>query len=836
MKKIFYITLLIQAFLFLSLAQTNIPPGDVYGIWGISGSPYHIQGDINIPNDSTLIIEHGTQVVFEGHYALNVQGRLLAIGNETSNITFTINDTTGFHNPDTTLGGWNGIQFIDTPSDNDTSKIIYCNLQYGKAVGSSPPDNAGGAIFISTFNKVLISNCLIKYNSAGGSDSPSGGGIGLHFASITLVENEISHNRAWDGGGIKVWDSNPILIGNFIDSNQADEGGGGIWIGGLSNSAFNYDIITNNTAGGNGGGMVCWQTTSTTLNTVNVFNNSANWGGGIGLFNCETQINNCNIIDNGANSLGGGIGSDFSFIEINNTNFERNTASIFGGAIGVYNSEINIQDCNLANNGAGIRGGGIHSDWSNISIINTNFERDTSTIFGGAIAFGNSEVEIKNCSLFDNSARILGGAIHSDFSTINIFNTTFERDTTSGSGGAIFTWQSNLLVDSCRFFQNSAWNEAGAIEFIIDTTNFIEKFSIQIKNSEFLNNTSANLYAGVKIKQDNSDTSLCFVRMDKNLFKGNTAYAYSAIRFIGNIDDIIVDNSIFENNSITAFTSIFSANGGAKVKVNNSVFSNNYPRAASLNINARIDFMNCTFANNYGTNSAALSIRNNAEATITNSILWNNGNNPILIVNVGTNGSILTVNYSDIQFGPDSLTVPDSLSILNWGVGNIDAAPLFADTLNSDFHLQNLSPCIGTGIDSLQIAGFWYHAPLTDIEGNPRPNPAGTMPDLGAYESSYPTNIEYDDLNLPTTYDLYQNYPNPFNPTTKIKYAIPERSIVELKVYDVIGREVELLVNEEQDLGYYELDFNASKFSSGVYFYQLKAGTFIQTKKMILVK
>jgi len=87
-----------------------------------------------------------------------------------------------------------------------------------------------------------------------------------------------------------------------------------------------------------------------------------------------------------------------------------------------------------------------------------------------------------------------------------------------------------------------------------------------------------------------------------------------------------------------------------------------------------------------------------------------------------------------------------------------------------------------------------------------------------------------------TNYSLSQNYPNPFNPSTTIKYTLPERSIVELIVYDIIGREVELLVNEEQDSGYYELNFIASGLTSGVYFYQLKAGTFIQTKKMILIK
>jgi hypothetical protein len=86
------------------------------------------------------------------------------------------------------------------------------------------------------------------------------------------------------------------------------------------------------------------------------------------------------------------------------------------------------------------------------------------------------------------------------------------------------------------------------------------------------------------------------------------------------------------------------------------------------------------------------------------------------------------------------------------------------------------------------------------------------------------------------TYNLEQNYPNPFNPTTTIKYQIPHRSNVSLKIYDIIGNEVAELVNAEQEVGYYNIDFNAAKFSSGVYFYRLQAGSFVQTRKMILMK
>ena len=96
-------------------------------------------------------------------------------------------------------------------------------------------------------------------------------------------------------------------------------------------------------------------------------------------------------------------------------------------------------------------------------------------------------------------------------------------------------------------------------------------------------------------------------------------------------------------------------------------------------------------------------------------------------------------------------------------------------------------------------------------------------------------------INIPSEYRLYQNYPNPFNPSTKINYYIPQSSNVIVKVFDILGNEIETLVNEEKPAGEYEVEFNSHSGSvrnlpSGVYFYQLKAGDFIQTKKMVLLK
>jgi hypothetical protein len=89
---------------------------------------------------------------------------------------------------------------------------------------------------------------------------------------------------------------------------------------------------------------------------------------------------------------------------------------------------------------------------------------------------------------------------------------------------------------------------------------------------------------------------------------------------------------------------------------------------------------------------------------------------------------------------------------------------------------------------------------------------------------------------VPLTYALFQNYPNPFNPHTTIQYQIPKPGIVTLKVYDILGKEVATLVNENILEGTYEVNFNASRFASGVYIYQLRAGNFIASKKMLLIK
>jgi hypothetical protein len=91
-------------------------------------------------------------------------------------------------------------------------------------------------------------------------------------------------------------------------------------------------------------------------------------------------------------------------------------------------------------------------------------------------------------------------------------------------------------------------------------------------------------------------------------------------------------------------------------------------------------------------------------------------------------------------------------------------------------------------------------------------------------------------IDVPLAYSLNQNYPNPFNPSTTINYEIPVSNKITIKVYNILGDEVTTLVNEQKDAGRYQVIFNASRYTSGVYFYRVQAGNFVQTKKMILLK
>ncbi|MDX1701425.1 MAG: T9SS type A sorting domain-containing protein, partial [Melioribacteraceae bacterium] len=156
--------------------------------------------------------------------------------------------------------------------------------------------------------------------------------------------------------------------------------------------------------------------------------------------------------------------------------------------------------------------------------------------------------------------------------------------------------------------------------------------------------------------------------------------------------------------------------------------------------------------------------------------------------------------------------------------------------------LVNSSTSAITGTNGIAV----FNSPKTNKDGTITFTVTDVSLDGWDYDGLNPTEsidcpltkriIKNEKSEIPDHYVLLNNYPNPFNPRTKIEYSISEQSPVNLKVYDVLGTEVSTLVNKEQPQGNYEVEFDGSEFTSGIYFYRLNAGEFVETKKMILIK
>jgi len=330
-------------------AQTTIQGGDVSGIWTLASSPYYIDGDITIPNDSTLIIEPGVLVEFQDHYALYVQGRLFAVGTATDTIVFTINDTTGFSNINIPDGSWHGIRFIDTPVNNDSSMIVYCKLQYGKANGYNPASaGSGGVIYVGNFSKLCISNSTICNSAAF-----VGGGLAFEDNSSGKINNTlISNNRAalW-GGGLNCITSNPVIENVTIERNSASSGGG-ISCSYSSNPSLVNVIVSNNSADIHAGGIFCSFGSNPYLLDVLISNNSATYGAGINCRdNSSPYLTNVAIVKNIAQTSAGGIScGNNSIPDLINVTISNNRADYWGGAFYCYDSHPRLVNSILWNN------------------------------------------------------------------------------------------------------------------------------------------------------------------------------------------------------------------------------------------------------------------------------------------------------------------------------------------------------------------------------------------------------------------------------------------------------------------------------------------------------
>jgi hypothetical protein len=284
----------------VGLASNTLTQGEVSGIWNINKSPYIVENDIIIPNDSVLIIQAGVEVRFNGHFKLTINGRLIASGTADSMILFTRHYPLEKYN-------WWGLRFIDA----DTGcKIENCIIEYGQ---TDYPDLCGGGIYCLR-SSPTIAHCIIQKNHS----YQHGGGIYCEGSSPFIDGNNILNNSSGlsgdffssiegSGGGIYLKDSSPVITNNIILRNKSGfiggfaGDGGGIYIKGTSSPTIVNNLIReNNSIEGAGGGVYCLGTQTLFYNNI-FHNNSAlgfiGFGGGIWA-DSSTIIKNCIFWEN----------------------------------------------------------------------------------------------------------------------------------------------------------------------------------------------------------------------------------------------------------------------------------------------------------------------------------------------------------------------------------------------------------------------------------------------------------------------------------------------------------------------------------------------------------
>ncbi|MGP8215927.1 MAG: choice-of-anchor Q domain-containing protein [Bacteroidia bacterium] len=540
----------------LTLASTTVPGGNISGHWTLAGSPYNIMGNVTIPSGATLTIDPGVSVVFQTSNDLRmmVNGCILAVGTPSQYIYFTAADQGS---------GFGGFRFDSLASTNDSSKFIYCNIQYG--MDNPCPFCSGGAFYFSSWSKAVISHSTIANCQA---NNGYGGAIFCSASSPVITYDSLYNNSTQNyGGAIYIQnDTGEIISYNVISNNTSSSGGGAIFMNQPIKAVINYNNISFNTATTEAGGIGCNGGTFSSMNNNAIYFNTVSngsAGGGIYLYSVNiTSLNHntitYNSLPNAYGGGGGGIwaeGCVFNSIDYDNISYNSLGADSYGGGIELYQCDVSsfsydtISNNNVGTNGSG---GGIYvyssfSESINTTVSNTSITNNTADLTdgqGGGFYCQSANPTFLNVTMSGNNA-YQGGALFFYQAKPSLYNSILWGDSavTDTGGNEMYQYDPSCVIS---FYYCDVYGDSNA--FGIPTgVKYTGTYKNNIHSDPKFDSTSGGvgyMNDGMLVNWGIKNTSPCFNTGDPSYLPG-----YPALDLAGNTRVTVcrIDMGAFEN-------------------------------------------------------------------------------------------------------------------------------------------------------------------------------------------------------------------------------------------------------------------------------------------------
>ncbi len=419
-----------------------------------------------------------------------------------------------------------------------------------------------------------------------------------------------------------------------------------------------------------------------------------------------------------------------------------------------------------------------------------------------------------------------GGGLYITNSSPTIRDNVINDCVTEGSGAGIYVSNSSSRIENCTVSENHAYGAVsggglyatyagGVLPFIIINSTFSNNHSqyngglhlthsyALIINNDIVDNVADHDAGGVGLGSNN-------LHLYGNFISGNEGGSGGGVRIYAG-EATLIGNLITENTAGLG-GGIYENSGGPLSFQNNTIVNN-------------------TASQGGGIRSAKDSI------SFVNMIIWGNSAEigPQISLPASITESYTYIEYCDIQYGQDSINI-GSLAILEWGPGNIDIDPQFETGYFGDYHLSWDSPCVDAGNPAYE-----YNDPEDPF--NPGyalwPAMGTTRNDMGAFGGggvNYWLTVEEEESSSPETALVLKSFPNPFSSSCTVCYQLAETSQVNLSVFDLSGRLVEILVDEVVPAGMYSEYLDGSGLCSGMYLIRLVAGNLSTSSRCIVIR